>query len=118
MVFSSIIFITAFLPITFLLYYLPFGNRYKNAVLIAASFIFYAFGEPVYVFLMLFSALMNYLFGLVISKRKDSGHKGGMTLAVSVVLNVAILGIFKYTGFIISIHCAVRQYTSRPSPCP
>lgn len=102
MVFSSIIFITAFLPITFLLYYLPFGNRYKNAVLIAASFIFYAFGEPVYVFLMLFSALMNYLFGLVISKRNDSGHKGGVTLAVSVVLNVAILGIFKYTGFIVS----------------
>lgn len=98
MVFSSIIFLTAFLPITFILYYLPFGIKYKNAVLILMSIVFYAFGEPVYIILMLFSVLANYIFGLLLAKDKS---RRKLVLILSVVINIGLLGVFKYTGFFI-----------------
>ena len=106
MVFSSVIFLTAFLPLTFILYYLPFSIKYKNAVLIIMSLLFYSFGEPIYIFLMLGSVIMNYLFGRLLSK---TDGKRKLWLILSVVFNIGLLGVFKYTGFFIeSVNQAFR----------
>lgn len=109
MVFSDLFFIFAFIPSFALLYILaslidkkmktspdtPY-NRTKNWVLVLFSLLFYAWGEPVYVFLMLFSVLVNFIAGRVID-RSDRHRK--MALVVGLVCNLLILGVFKYLGF-------------------
>ena len=98
--FSSALFLFAFLPITYILYIAVPGraSKIKNLILIAASLIFYAFGEPVYILLMLFSVAVNYLLGLLVGR---PGGAARAALAVSVVFNVSVLFIFKYTDFIL-----------------
>ena len=100
MVFSSLFFIYLFLPLCFLCYFLAKSTKAKNTVLVIFSVLFYAWGEPVYVFLMLFSATVNYTAGLVIEKHKDEVLDNVAT-AVAVVYDFAMLGIFKYSGFIV-----------------
>ena len=113
MVFSDLFFIFAFIPSFALLYILaslidkkmktspdtPY-NRTKNWVLVLFSLLFYAWGEPVYVFLMLFSVLVNFIAGRVID-RSDRHRK--MALVIGLVCNILILGVFKYLGFFGSI---------------
>ena len=99
MVFADLFFLFAFLPafaICYLLAGLAEGNRVKNAVLVVFSLIFYAWGEPVYVFLLVLCALLNWLIGRGIDRKA-----GGRTfwLVVGLVVNLAILGTFKYLGF-------------------
>ncbi len=97
MVFSSMIFLCIFLPVVFLLHLILPGIRAKNAMLLFASLLFYAYGEPVYVFLMIGSAFFNYLCALML----DQCPKGRRALmALGVILNLLILVIFKYTGFL------------------
>lgn len=108
MVFSSAIFLFAFLPVIFCLYYiLPSSNSVKNGLLIIASLLFYAFGEPVYVFLMIGSTVVNYIFGRMLGAGNLTGIKNGfirkMILVLAVILNIVILGMFKYAGFIVDI---------------
>ena len=98
MVFSSLVFLCIFLPIVFILHTVAPSIKIKNGLLIVASLFFYAFGEPVYVFLMLFSALFNYAAAMIIDKSKS---KKAM-LALAVVVNIGLLGVFKYTGFILN----------------
>ncbi len=100
MVFSSIIFIFYFLPVTLLLYYLvPF--RHKNFVCLIASLFFYAWGEPRYIFLMLFSIVTNFLFGIGIGgARSERAQK--QILITSVVFNIGLLFLFKYLTFTLS----------------
>lgn len=98
MVFSSVTFLFIFLPIVFILYTLLPNLTLKNSLLIIASLIFYAFGEPVYVFLLIFSALVNYIFGLNIT---GYNKKAKIILALAVIYNIGMLGIFKYSNFII-----------------
>ncbi len=93
MVFSSLVFLCVFLPLVFLGYYLIPSLKAKNALLIVASLLFYAYGEPVYVFLMLLSIIMNYVFGRALETAKK-GQKGIVALAV--VLNIGMLFVFKY----------------------
>ncbi len=95
MVFSSTIFLFVFLPITLFIYYL-IGNKYKNIVLLIASLLFYAYGEPKFVFIMLGSILCNYLFALGI-ERFEKQRK--LFLIISVIGNLGMLFIFKYLGF-------------------
>ena len=97
MVFSSMVFLCIFLPVVFLLHLLLPGIRAKNGMLLLASLIFYAYGEPVYVMLMIASAFVNYLSALLIG-RKPAGKKAVM--AVNVILNLGVLVLFKYTGFL------------------
>ena len=97
MVFSSMVFLCIFLPVVFLLHLLLPGIRAKNGMLLLASLIFYAYGEPVYVILMIASAFVNYLSALLIG-RKPAGKKAVM--AVNVILNLGVLVLFKYTGFL------------------
>ncbi len=98
MVFSSLSFLFLFFPLTFLLYLVIPSWRWRNALLIAASLVFYAWGEPVYVLLLLFSVLVNWLLALAISRNKGGG-KG--IVAASVILNIGLLVVFKYSGFLV-----------------
>lgn len=96
MVFSSAVFLFIFLPVVYILYLIMPSVKAKNILLIIASLLFYAFGEPLTVFLMIFSVAVNYIFGLYISK-ENSKDKPAMICAV--IFNLAILCIFKYLGF-------------------
>lgn len=99
MLFSSITFLFIFLPLTLLLYYLvPF--RMKNYVMLAASLIFYAWGEPVYIILMIFSIILNYFCGQDIYEKRDNVRAMKMSLMFGVVMNLLILGFFKYYGLL------------------
>lgn len=100
MVFSKLFFIYFFLPLCLFAYALAKGTKAKNIVLIIFSLIFYAWGEPVYVFLMLFSAFVNYIAAIVIGKHKDT-KIDTLATTLAVVYDFAMLGIFKYSGFIV-----------------
>ena len=100
MVFSRLFFIYIFLPLCLLAYAAAKGIKNKNTVLIIFSLIFYAWGEPVYVLLMVFSAFVNYIAGLCIKKYR--GGKGDTIAAAgAVIFDFLMLGIFKYSGFIV-----------------
>ena len=99
MLFSSITFLFIFLPLTLLLYYLvPF--RMKKYVMLAASLIFYAWGEPVYIILMILSIILNYFCGQDIYEKRDNARAMKMSLMFGVVMNLLILGFFKYYGLL------------------
>ncbi len=99
MVFSSVLFLFRFLPIFMICYFLT-PQRMRNITLFLGSLIFYAWGEPIYVVLMLFSTLSDYLHGLWITKcSKKSTAK--IFLVSSIIINLAMLGFFKYTDFFI-----------------
>ncbi len=102
MVFSSFVFLFAFLPIVLLLYYIC-PKRGRNLVLFAASLIFYAWGEPRYVWIMLFSTVFDYTNGRLIYYWKGRGFqkRAKAALVVDICGNLAILGFFKYTDFFI-----------------
>ena len=136
MVFSSAIFLFAFRPIVFGLCLLPIPLKAKNIILIFGSLFFYAFGEPVYVLLMLASSLVNYTFGRLlgmssirkldidIEKEEVKKYVGiekvkapyrKLLLITAVILNIGTLGVFKYTDFVLdSINKAFK--TSIPLP--
>lgn len=100
MVFSRLFFIYIFLPVCLLCYALARGTKAKNLVLIVFSLIFYAWGEPVYIFLMLTTAAVNYGAGLVIWKYQ--GQRGDTAATViAVTYDLLMLGVFKYSGFIV-----------------
>ena len=104
MTFSSVSFLCLFLPAVFGLYHILPGARAKNALLIAASLLFYAWGEPVYILLMILSVLVNWLAGRWIG----SGRKGArLPMVLAVVFNLALLGVFKYSGFLMETLGAV-----------
>ena len=101
MVFSSLLFLFFFLPITLLLYFCG-SRKMKNAILLIVSLIFYAWGEPVYIFLMLFSAVADYFHGLFIEKhRLKTPLKAKLGLLSSIVVNLGLLSFFKYADFLI-----------------
>ncbi len=97
-VFSSLIFLFVFLPIILLGYYVV-KDEYKNYFLLLSSLVFYAWGEPFYIFLMLFSIFINYIFGLLVCENRSYRK---FWLILSVVFNIGFLGAFKYTGFFLS----------------
>ena len=99
MVFSSIVFLFAFLPPVLAVYYLAPG-KLRNLVLLLASLIFYAWGEPVYCLLMGYSILWNYVMGLDIARQQEKGKRGKGSLALGVAVDLLILGFFKYYGFL------------------
>ena len=101
MVFSSLSFLTLFLPLTLAAYYVS-PRRARNAVLFAVSLVFYAWGEPVYVLLMLFSALSDYAHGLLLEKWDGRPGLRRAALVSSVCINLGLLGFFKYAGLAVS----------------
>ena len=100
MVFSSLIFIIFFLPIFLIIYYLV-PNKIKNIILLIFSLIFYAWGEPLYILLLLFIAFINYISGLLIDKAKIKRRKT-LILIVNIFINLAFLFYFKYIDFVLA----------------
>nr|WP_321152567.1 MBOAT family O-acyltransferase [uncultured Acetatifactor sp.] len=99
MVFSSVVFLFRFFPLFFLLYYLV-PERMKNIVLFLGSLIFYAWGEPVYVVLMLFSTVVDYVHGQLLERLRGK-RAARLVLLSSVVINLGLLCFFKYADFLI-----------------
>lgn len=99
MVFSSLLFLFYFLPATLAIYFIS-PQKLKNIVLLIVSLFFYAWGEPVYICLILFSALVDYILGRLIEKYRRS-QKSKWLLVSSLIVNIAVLAFFKYANFLI-----------------
>ena len=99
MLFSSITFLFMFLPITMVVYYIVPKN-FKNIVMLLASIFFYAWGEPVYIILMMLSILLNYFCGQDIDAKRADERKAKRSLVFAVAINLLLLGFFKYYGFL------------------
>lgn len=106
MVFSSCIFLFVFLPVVYLLYCICPNLKCKNAILIIASLLFYSFGEPVYILLMIGSITANYIFARLIANVK-SGSKAVMT--ITVLFNIGLLVVFKYAALLVSTWNSVTK---------
>lgn len=96
MVFSSILFLYYFLPAVLIIYYLS-PKKAKNFVLFISSLVFYAWGEPYYIILMLFSILFNYALTIVMDRQKSPKKRKALLFA-TVAVDLAILGFYKYSG--------------------
>ena len=101
MVFSSLVFLFIFLPLTLILY---FGvcRRLRNTVLLIVSLIFYAWGEPVYVYLILFSTVTDYLHGILIERYRHQPKRARLVVLFSVFINLGLLIFFKYSTFLVT----------------
>ncbi len=100
MVFSSIPFLFFFFPVFLILYYLV-PTKAKNYVLLLFSLVFYAWGEPVYILLMLFASFVDYINGLLMTKYGTTKSRRRIFLLISVGINLSMLGFFKYADFVI-----------------
>lgn len=100
MVFSSLIFLYIFLPIVLILYFIS-PMKIKNLIIFVSGILFYAWGEPICVLIMLLSTVIDYTAGIFMHKFDDDQKKRTICLIVSVVMNVGLLAIFKYSDFII-----------------
>ena len=100
LLFSSNVFLFAFLPAVLLLYYIC-PVRLRNPVLLLFSLFFYGWGEPVYLFLMIGDIVLNYVCGLWIFSDRQKGRSGKLPLVVGIVLNLLLLGYFKYANFLL-----------------
>ena len=105
MVFSSSIFLFIFFPVAFLLYYNPFfkNRKYKNSILLICSLFFYAWGEPLFVFLMLLSIILNFVFGHKIDCFEVEKSKRKFYFIIAITWNVLLLFVFKYLSFLSTI---------------
>lgn len=110
MVFSSLLFLFRFLPAVLILYYIA-PRKLRNVILLLFSLFFYAWGEPKYVFLMLFTITMDFFIGKGIDKAKKEGNqkKAKRFLMTSILVDLSILGFFKYADFLIG----TGQYINR-----
>lgn len=109
MVFSSIFFIFAFLPVTVIVYY-SLGKHLRNIVLLIASLFFYAWGEPVYVLLMCGSIMINYFIGTLLGRDDTGKRKSKLFLIIALVFNLGCLAYFKYFGMIISTIASISSW--------
>lgn len=101
MVFSSLLFIYAFLPLCLLAYSLSRGIKGKNIVLLIFSLIFYAWGEPVYIILLVFMTFCDWLAAKLIEKSNTKAKKKAI-LILACIINLGLIGYFKYTGFLLT----------------
>jgi alginate O-acetyltransferase complex protein AlgI len=101
MLFSSLTFLFGYLPLFFLVYFAVKGRSIRNIILLVFSLVFYAWGEPIYVFLMIFSILCDYVCGYYVSKNIDNKKIAKRYVIISVVINLVVLGFFKYADFFI-----------------
>lgn len=117
MIFSSITFILFFLPIVLIVNYIfSFSRRLQNIWLLVASLFFYAWGEPVYVLLMIGSILGNWLFGLLIGYSGEKKTLRKIFLVLACIANLGTLGVYKYSGFIIETINSILETDYFPMP--
>lgn len=100
MIFANLIFIYIFLPLNLFFYFITQNPNFRNFVLIAFSLFFYAWGEPIWISLLIFSAIIDFFHGKVIENNRGT-WKAKAAVCSSLILNLGLLGTFKYSGFII-----------------
>ena len=115
MVFSSIPFLFGFLPAVLLIYYIV-PKKFRNFVLLVFSLFFYGYGEPVFILLMLFSIIFNYVCGLALGKFQGKNKASKTVLIFCVIVNIALLGYFKYAGLIVGSLKALPVFSFLPDP--
>lgn len=112
MVFSSLVFLCVFLPTVFILYTVVPSLKFRNGLLILVSLVFYSYGEPVYVLIMIFSSLLNYFCARLVSSKNN---RGKLALIASVIINLGILAVFKYSAFFVG---SINAVTGLCIPVP
>ena len=118
MVFSSVVFLFYYLPAVLAVYYL-IPARSRNLWLFIVNLIFYGWGEPVYILLMLFSICLNYVSGRLIAVyRQEQNNKAKTVLIVNTALNLALLVVFKYADLIIGTFDSVFPISPSRSAFP
>lgn len=102
MVFSSILFLFYYLPFVLLIYFMS-PRKYRNFILFLSSLFFYSWGEPKYIWIMLFSTALDYTCGRMVHlyKTNDQVNKAKLWLGISIFVNLGMLGFFKYSDFLI-----------------
>lgn len=122
MVFSTPLFIFIYLVLVLGVYYVIRNRVYRNIVLLIFSLAFYGWGEPVFLLLMLLSIMLNYFGGLMIEKYRQDEKKCKRFLIITIILNLLLLGIFKYTGFVFDTLKAIfpflKSYATPLIPLP
>lgn len=108
MLFSSLEFIFLFLPVCAAIYFLV-PLRAKNAVLLLFSLAFYGFGEPIYVFLMIFTVAADYVFGALVERNLNNKARAKAVLIISIIFNLGILAYFKYYSLFAEILSATLK---------
>lgn len=108
MVFSSLIFLYAFFPLSLLAYFLCKGRRAQNAVLLVSSLIFYAWGEPKYVLLLMFMALVSWYFALKIEQTRSPNIQT-LYLTLTVIVDISLIAYFKYASMICGLFGPVPE---------
>ena len=118
MVFSSLTFFYFFLPVV-LIVYMAASKKLKNLILLIAGLIFYAWGEPVYIWVMIASSLVDYAAGLYMSK-SDKQSSRRLALVISMVVDLGFLFVFKYSGFVVNVinTCFKTSITEPDLPLP
>ena len=101
MVLSSLLFLYYFLPISLLAYYVT-PKKYRNLTLLGISLVFYAWGEPVYIVLMIFSSIVDYTHGILIDRYRLNKNKSKLVVFSSICINIGLLSFFKYGDFFIN----------------
>ena len=115
MVFSSVVFLFYYLPVVLAVYYLT-PRKYRNLWLFAVNLVFYGWGEPIYILLMIFSVSLNYASGLLVARFRANDRKKAKTvLTVNTAVNLLLLVIFKYTDLLVNTLNQVLG-TSLPAP--
>ncbi|UOQ87037.1 MBOAT family O-acyltransferase [Gracilibacillus salinarum] len=116
MVFSNLVFLFGFLPMVLFCYYMM-RIELKNYILLIASLVFYAWGEPKYIFLMIVSILINYVFGLLIDTNRTKLIRKKTFLICAIISNLLILGFFKYAQFLVdninqlfNLHITIEEF--------
>lgn len=102
MLFSSLVFLFVFLPLIIITYYLVPIRSYRNFILLAFSLVFYAWGEPVYVVLMVLEILINFVLAQLIARNNDLKIKR-LYLVITIIIDLGLLGFYKYSNFLIDI---------------
>ena len=102
MVFSNLFFLYLFLPANIILYFAARSTRTRNLIMVCFSLFFYAWGEPVWVFLLIATAFVNWLLALRVQRHREAPGESGPRLALwgAVALDLSLLVLFKYTGFL------------------
>jgi alginate O-acetyltransferase complex protein AlgI len=115
MVFASLTFLAFFLPLTLLIYFVLRRHAWRNAWLVLVSLVFYAWGEPVWIILLLISAGVDYVHGLVITRYRGRAQ-ARLAVVSSLAINLGLLGAFKYSGFLVkNINCITGMNWPEPS---
>ncbi len=114
MIFASLIFLFIFLPLNLILYFAIPGLKFKNAILITFSLLFYAWGEPVWVLLLILTAFLDYNNAKMIDKYRGTA-KATLFLLLTIIVDIGIFTVFKYSGFFIS-NLNILPFVNLPVP--